>query len=172
MCVEVPDLPGPFDNLINDATGVTAAKNEAKEAAKAQAEANAQAEAAVAQIQANENAAAALAAQTQQDQMAASSAAAAHIAAEQEKIRNTYAIAGTGSNAAEVAQRNAAISAANSAAATSQGILSKQKKKKKGLRISPKDAYAKGEGSAGTTSASLKIGSQGASPGTGTNLPV
>ena len=171
MC-EAPDLPGPFDNLWNDAVGVTAAKNEAKEAAKAQAEADAQAQAAAAQIQANQDAAAALAATTQQNEMAAAAAAAAHIQAEQDKIRNTYAIAGTGSNAAEVAQRNAAISAANSAAATSQGILSKQKKKKKGLRISPKDAYAKGEVSAGTTSASLKIGSQGVSPGTGTNLPV
>ena len=172
MCVEVPSIPGPFDDLINDATGVTAAKNEAKEAAQAQAEADAQAQAAAAQIRANEQAAAALAAQTQQDQMAAAAAAAAHMQAQEDKIRNTYAIAGTGSNAAEVAQRNAEISAANSAAATSQGILSKQKKKKKGLRISPKDAYAKGEGSAGTTSASLKIGSQGVAAGTGTNLPV
>ena len=172
MCVEVPSVPGPFDDLINDATGVTAAKEEAKKAAKAQAEADAQAQAAAAQIKANQDAAAALAAQTQRDQMAAAAAAAAHIRAQEEKVRNTYAIAGTSSNAAEVAQRNAAISAANSAASTSQGILSKQKKKKKGLRISPKDAYAKGEGSAGTTSASLKIGSQGVAAGTGTNLPV
>jgi len=166
MCVEVPSVPGPFDDLINDATGVTQAKQDAKDAAKAQAEADAQAQAAAAQIKANEQAAAALAAQT------AAAAAAAHMQAQEDKIRNTYAIAGTGSNAAEVAQRNAAISAANSAASTSQGILSKQKKKKKGLRISPKDAYAKGEGSAGTTSASLKIGSQGVAAGTGTNLPV
>ena len=172
MCVEVPSVPGPFDDLINDATGVTQAKQDAKDAAKAQAEADAQAQAAAAQIKANQDAAAALAAQTQRDQMAAAAAAAAHIRAQEEKVRNTYAIAGTSSNAAEVAQRNAAISAANSAAATSQGILSKQKKKKKGLRISPKDAYAKGEGSAGTTSASLKIGSQGVAAGTGTNLPV
>ena len=172
MCVEVPSIPGPFDDLINDATGVTQIKQDAKDAAKAQAEADAQAQAAAAQIKANEQAAAALAAQTQQNQMAAAAAAAAHMQAQEDKIRNTYAIAGTGSNAAEVAQRNAAISAANSAASTSQGILSKQKKKKKGLRISPKDAYAKGEGSAGTTSASLKIGSQGVAAGTGTNLPV
>jgi len=172
MCMEVPNIPGPFDDLINDATGVTAAKEEAKNAAKAQAEADAQAAAAAAQLQANQDAAAALAAQTQADQMAAAAAAADYVRAQEEQVRNTYAIAGTGSNAADISQRNAAISAANSAALTSQNILSKQKKKKKGLRISPKDAYAKGEGSAGTTSASLKIGSQGTSPGTGTNLPV
>lgn len=58
------------------------------------------------------------------------------------------------------------------AASISQGILSQQekKKRKKGLKVSPADGYR--EGNPGSTSASLKIGSQEASPGTGTNLPV
>ena len=171
MC-EAPNLPGPFDNLWNDAVGVTAAKEDAKKAAKKQAEADQIASDRAAQIQADKDAAAALATQTQRDNLAAAEAAARHIAAEQEKIKNTYGIAGAGSNAAAIAKRNAEISAANSAASTSQSILAKERKKKKGLRISPKDAYAKGEGSAGTTSASLKIGSQGIAAGTGTNLPV
>lgn len=171
MC-EAPNLPGPFDNLWNDAVGVTAAKDAVKKAVKEKARLDRVAADRTAQINADKKAAADLAAQTETDNMAAATAAAAHIKSERNKVKNTYAIAGTTSNSAAVAQRNAEISAANSAASTSQGILSKQKKKKKGLRISPKDAYAKGEGSAGTTSASLKIGSQGTSPGTGTNLPV
>ncbi|MAI82590.1 MAG: hypothetical protein CMQ74_07360 [Gammaproteobacteria bacterium] len=170
MC-EAPDIPGPFDNLWNDAVGVTAAKNEAKEAAKEQERLNQIAEQRNAEIEANRleqiriaNAATA----AQQEAAAAGSAAIQEV---QQQAETAFVVGGS-ANAAEISERNAAISAANSAATTSQGILSKQKKKKKGLRISPKDAYAKGEGSAGTTSASLKIGSQGVAAGTGTNLPV
>lgn len=171
MC-EAPDLPGPFDNLWNDAVGVTAAKDEAKKAIKEQVRQDQIAADRAAQIRADQDAAVALAAQTEADNLAAAAAAANYITTERKKVNEAFAVAGTSSNSAAIAQRNAEISAANSAAATSQGILSKQKKKKKGLRISPKDAYAKGEGSAGTTSASLKIGSQGVAAGTGTNLPV
>ena len=64
----------------------------------------------------------------------------------------------------------------SNAASISQGILNQEQRERRkrirrqGLKVSPADAY--GEGNPGSTSASLKIGSQEASPGTGPNLPV
>tara|TARA_R100001443_G_scaffold6722_1_gene15777 strand:+ start:735 stop:1244 length:510 start_codon:yes stop_codon:yes gene_type:complete len=169
MC-ESPDIPGPFDNLWNDAVGVTAAKEQAKKIAKQQEEVDRIAQERQNQINANKTEAARIANEATRAQQSAAAAAAALLDAERQK--QTSFVVGNTANSAAIAKRNSEISAANSAAMTSQGILSKQKKKKKGLKISPKDAYARGEGSAGTTSASLKIGSQGVSAGTGTNLPV
>ena len=160
---------GPVKNLIEDVTGVTAKKNAAKQAAKnaALAEKN------QAIIDANKQSTLAIgtAADTANQQTAA--AAASAIQNYQNQVQTQVVLGGgggySGPSQAEINERNASISAAQ----TSQGIISKQgKKKKKGLKISPKDAYAQGTGSPGSTSASLKIGSQGSSPGTGTNLPV
>ena len=73
---------------------------------------------------------------------------------------------------AELAKRNRAISAASSAARTSQSVLDKQNKKKKGLKV-PYSVERKNESrNPASTSAELKVGSQGALPGAGTNLPV
>ena len=74
--------------------------------------------------------------------------------------------------AAELAERNRAISAASSAARTSQSVIDKQNKKKKGLKV-PYSVERKNESrNPASTSAELKVGSQGALPGAGTNLPV
>ena len=164
---------GPVKNLIQDVTGYTAAKDKAQEAAK-EAAANA-ALAAKNQgiIDKNKQSTLAIGAQADTDNKAAAAAAANAIQNIQQQAQTQILVGGGGGyrgpSQAEINARNAQISAAQ----TSQSIINKQgKKKKKGLKISPKDAYAKGTGSPGSTSASLKIGSQGTSPGTGTNLPV
>ena len=164
---------GPVKNLIQDVTGYTAAKDKAQEAAK-EAAANAALAAKNQEIiDKNKQSTLAIGAQADTDNKAAAAAAANAIQNIQQQAQTQIVVGSSGPSAAEVAARNAAISAASSAAQTSQSIINKQgKKKKKGLKISPKDAYAKGTGSPGSTSASLKIGSQGSSPGTGTNLPV
>jgi len=164
---------GPVKNLIQDVTGYTAAKDRAQEAAKQAAANAAMAAENQAIIDANKQSTLAIGAQAETDNQAAAAAASNAIQNIQQQAQTQIVVGSSGPSAAEVAARNAAISAASSAAQTSQGIINKQgKKKKKGLKISPKDAYAKGTGSPGSTSASLKIGSQGSSPGTGTNLPV
>tara|TARA_B100001250_G_C19728276_1_gene757145 strand:+ start:833 stop:1312 length:480 start_codon:yes stop_codon:yes gene_type:complete len=156
---------GPVKNLIEDVTGVTAQKNAAKEAAKNAAMAAEN----QAIIDANKQSTLTIGAEAYTANQATAAAAANAISNYQQQAQTHALVDSSGPSAAEVAARNAAISAAQ----TSQGIINKQgKKKKKGLKISPKDAYAKGTGSPGSTSASLKIGSQGSSPGTGTNLPV
>ena len=163
---------GHVKNLIQDVTGYTAAKDKAQEAAK-EAAANA-ALAAKNQgiIDKNKQSTLAIGAQADTDNKAAAAAAANAIQNIQQQAQTQIVLGGggyRGPSQAEINARNAQISAAQ----TSQSIINKQgKKKKKGLKISPKDAYAKGTGSPGSTSASLKIGSQGTSPGTGTNLPV
>jgi hypothetical protein len=160
---------GPVKNLYEDVTGITAQKNAAKQAAKNAAMAAEN----QAIIDANKQSTLAIGTQAETDNQAAAAAAANAIQNIQQQAQTQIVVGSSGPSAAEVAARNAAISAASSAAQTSQGIINKQgKKKKKGLKISPKDAYADGSGSPGSTSASLKIGSQGTSPGTGTNLPV
>ena len=160
---------GPVKNLYEDVTGITAQKNAAKQAAKNAAMAAEN----QAIIDANKQSTLAIGTQAETDNQAAAAAAANAIQNIQQQAQTQIVVGSSGPSAAEVAARNAAISAASSAAQTSQGIINKQgKKKKKGLKISPKDAYADGSGSPGSTSASLKIGSQGSSPGTGTNLPV
>ena len=163
---------GPVKNLFEDVTGITAQKEAAKEAAK-QAAANAALAAEnQAIIDANKQSTLAIGAQAETDNQAAAAAAANAIQNIQQQAQTQIVLGGggyRGPSQAEINARNAQISAAQ----TSQSIINKQgKKKKKGLKISPKDAYAKGTGSPGSTSASLKIGSQGSSPGTGTNLPV
>ena len=160
---------GPIKNLYEDVTGITAQKDAAQQAAKNQA----LAEKNQAIIDANKKSTLAIGTQAQTNNQATAAAAADAISNYQQQAQTQIVVGSSGPSAAEVAARNAAISAASSAAQTSQSIINKQgKKKKKGLKISPKDAYAKGTGSPGSTSASLKIGSQGSSPGTGTNLPV
>jgi len=160
---------GPIKNLYEDVTGITAKKDAAQQAAKNQA----LAEKNQAIIDANKKSTLAIGTQAQTNNQATAAAAANAISNYQQQAQTQIVIGSSGPSAAEVAARNAEISAASSAAQTSQSIINKQgKKKKKGLKISPKDAYAKGTGSPGSTSASLKIGSQGSSPGAGTNLPV
>ena len=160
---------GPVKNLYEDVTGITAKKDAAQQAAK-NAEIAAKNQAI---IDANKKSTLAIGTQAQTNNQATAAAAANAISNYQQQAQTQIVIGSSGPSAAEVAARNAEISAASSAAQTSQSIINKQgKKKKKGLKISPKDAYAKGTGSPGSTSASLKIGSQGSSPGTGTNLPV
>ena len=173
MCGEAPDLPGPFDNLWNDVTGVTEKKNAVKKAMQQQAD-----NIRLANERNNEltdigNQITQVTTQAEQTNQQAAASGAEAIEAIRQQAQTQIVVGSSGPSAAEIQARNAAISAASSAAQTSQGILNKQKKKKKkGLKISPKDAYAKGTGSPGSTSASLKIGSQGTTPGTGTNLPV
>ena len=160
---------GPIKNLYEDVTGITAKKDAAQQAAKNQA----LAEKNQAIIDANKKSTLAIGTQAQINNQATAAAAANAISNYQQQAQTQIVIGSSGPSAAEVAARNAEISAASSAAQASQSIINKQgKKKKKGLKISPKDAYAKGTGSPGSTSASLKIGSQGSSPGAGTNLPV
>ena len=160
---------GPVKNLYEDVTGITAKKDAAQQAAK-NAEIAAKNQAI---IDANKKSTLAIGTQAQTNNQATAAAAANAISNYQQQAQTQIVIGSSGPSAAEVAARNAEISAASSAAQTSQSIINKQgKKKKKGLKISPKDAYAKGTGSPGSTSASLKIGSQGSSPGAGTNLPV
>ena len=157
---------GPIKNLYEDVTGITAAKDAAQEAAKNAALAAEN----QAIIDNNKKSQLAIATAAEQTNQATAVAASDYITnIENQANSGLLAAASSGPSAAEIAARNASISAAQ----TSQGIIDKQgKKKKKGLKISPKDAYAKGTHSPGSTSASLKIGSQGSSPGTGTNLPV
>tara|TARA_Y100001963_G_scaffold4829_1_gene6328 strand:+ start:525 stop:1013 length:489 start_codon:yes stop_codon:yes gene_type:complete len=159
---------GPVKNLYEDVTGITAQKNAAKEAAKNAAMAAEN----QAIIDANKQSTLAIGAQAETDNQAAAAAAANTIQNIQQQAQTQIVVGGGGNKGpsqAEINARNAQISAAQ----TSQSIINKQgKKKKKSLKISPKDAYAQGTGSPGSTSASLKIGSQGSSPGTGTNLPV
>ena len=160
---------GPVKNLYEDVTGITAKKNAAKQAAKNAAIAAER----QAVINANKQSTLTIGAEADAANQATAAAAANAISNYHQQAQTQIIVGSSGPSAAEVAARNAEISAASSAAHTSQGIINKQgKKKKKGLKISPKDAYAKGTGSPGSTSASLKIGSQGSSPGTGTNLPV
>ena len=159
---------GPVKNLIEDVTGVTAKKNAAKQAAKNAAIAAER----QAVIDANKQSTLTIGAEADTANQATAAAAANAISNYQQQAQTQIIVGGggySGPSQAEINARNAQISAAQ----TSQGIINKQgKKKKKGLKISPKDAYADGSGSPGSTSASLKIGSQGSSPGTGTNLPV
>ena len=158
---------GPIKNLYEDVTGITAKKDAAQQAAKNQA----LAEKNQAIIDANKKSTLAIGTQAQTNNQATAAAAANAIQNIQQQAQTQIVVGGGGGgpSAAEINARNAQISAAQ----TSQSIINKQgKKKKKGLKISPKDAYAKGTGSPGSTSVSLKIGSQGSSPGTGTNLPV
>ena len=160
---------GPVKNLYEDITGITAAKDAAQEAAKQQALAAER----QAVIDANKTSTLTIGAEADTANQATAAAAANAISNYQQQAQTQIIVGSSGPSAAEVAARNASISAASSAAQTSQGIINKQgKKKKKGLKISPRDAYSDGSGSPGSTSASLKIGSQGSSPGTGTNLPV
>ena len=160
---------GPVKNLIEDVTGVTAKKDAAQEAAKQQALAAER----QAVIDANKQSTLTIGAEADAANQATAAAAANAISNYNQQAQTQIIVGSSGPSAAEVAARNASISAASSAAQTSQGIINKQgKKKKKGLKISPRDAYSDGSGSPGSTSASLKIGSQGSSPGTGTNLPV
>lgn len=160
---------GPVKNLYEDVTGITAQKNAAKQAAKNAAMAAEN----QAIIDTNKQSTLAIGTQSETDNQAAAAAAANAIQNIQQQAQTQIVVGSSGPSAADVAARNASISAASSAAQTSQGIINKQgKKKKKGLKISPRDAYSDGSGSPGSTSASLKIGSQGSSPGTGTNLPV
>jgi len=159
---------GPVKNLYEDVTGITAQKKAASIAA-----ANA-AKAAEMQaiIDANKQSTLTIGAEADAANQATAAAAANEIS-NQQQAQTQIVVGSSGPSAAQIQARNAAISAASSAAQTSQGIINKQgKKKKKGLKISPRDAYSDGSGSPGSTSASLKIGSQGSSPGTGTNLPV
>ena len=152
-------------NLIKDVTGVTAKENAAKQAAKNAAMA-AQNQAI---IDANKQTTLKIGAEAETANQALAASTANAISNYQQQVQTQVVLGSSGPSQAEINARNASISAASS----SQGIINKQgKKKKKGLKISPKDAYAKGTGSPGSTSASLKIGSQGSSPGTGTNLPV
>ena len=156
---------GPVKNLYEDVTGITAQKKAASIAAANAAKANEM----QAIIDANKQSTLTIGAEADAANQATAAAAANAISNYQQQAQAQIVLGSSGPSAADVAARNASISAAQ----TSQGIISKQgKKKKKGLKISPKDAYAKGTGSPGSTSASLKIGSQGSSPGTGTNLPV
>ena len=156
---------GPVKNLYEDVTGITAQKKAASIAAANAAKANEM----QAIIDANKQSTLTIGAEADAANQATAAAAANAISNYQQQAQTQIVVGSSGPSAADVAARNASISAAQ----TSQGIISKQgKKKKKGLKISPKDAYAKGTGSPGSTSASLKIGSQGSSPGTGTNLPV
>ena len=160
---------GPVKNLYEDITGITAAKDAAQEAAKQQALAAER----QAVIDANKTSTLTIGAEADTANQATAAAAANAISNYQQQAQTQIIVGSSGPSAAEIQARNNAISAASSAAQTSQGIIKKQgKKKKKGLKISPRDAYADGSGSPGSTSASLKIGSQGTSPGTGTNLPV
>ena len=160
---------GPVKNLYEDVTGITAQKKAASIAAANAAKATKM----QAIIDANKQSTLTIGAEADAANQATAAAAANAISNYEQQAQTQIVVGSSGPSAAEVAARNAAISAASSAAQTSQGIINKQgKKKKKGLKISPKDAYAKGSGSPGSTSASLKIGSQGSSPGTGTNLPV
>ena len=160
---------GPVKNLYEDVTGITAAKDSAQQAAKNAALA-AERQAA---IDANKQTTLTIGAETDAANQATAATVSNAISNYRQQAQTQIVIGGGGGgggpSAAEINARNAQISAAR----TSQDIISKQgKKKKKGLKISPKDAYAKGTGSPGSTSASLKIGSQGTSPGAGTNLPV
>ncbi len=156
---------GPVKNLYEDVTGITAKKNAAKQAAKNAAIAAER----QAVINANKQSTLTIGAEADAANQATAAAAANAISNYQQQVQTQVVLGSSGPSQAEINARNASISAASS----SQGIINKQgKKKKKGLKISPKDAYAKGTGSPGSTSASLKIGSQGSSPGTGTNLPV
>ena len=158
---------GPIKNLYEDVTGITAKKKAAKQAAKNAAMAAEN----QAIIDANKQSTLTIGAEADTANQAAAAAAASTIDSIQQQAQTQIVLgsANRGPSQAEINARNAQISAAQ----TSQNIINKQgKKKKKGLKISPKDAYAKGTGSPGSTSASLKIGSQGSSPGTGTNLPV
>ena len=160
---------GPVKNLYEDVTGITAQKKAASIAAANAAKATEM----QAIIDANKQSTLTIGAEADAANQATAAAAANAISNYEQQAQTQIIVGSSGPSAAEVAARNAAISAASSAAQTSQGIISKQgKKKKKGLKISPRDAYSDGSGSPGSTSASLKIGSQGSSPGTGTNLPV
>ena len=156
---------GPVKNLYEDVTGITAQKKAASIAAANAAKANEM----QAIIDANKQSTLTIGAEADAANQATAAAAANAISNYQQQAQTQIVVGSSGPSAADVAARNASISAAQ----TSQGIISKQgKKKKKGLKISPRDAYSDGSGSPGSTSASLKIGSQGSSPGTGTNLPV
>jgi len=163
---------GPVKNLIEDVTGVTAKKNAVKKAMKQQAENIKLANERNAELTDIGNQITEVTTQEEKTNQQAAAAGAEAIEAIRQQAQTQVVVGSSGPSSAEISARNAAISAANSAAQVSQGILSKKKKKKKGLKISPRDAYADGSGSPGSTSASLKIGSQGTSPGTGTNLPV
>ena len=156
---------GPVKNLIKDVTGVTAKENAAKQAAKNAAMAAEN----QAIINANKQSTLTIGAEANTANQALAASTANAISNYQQQMQTMIVGGSSGPSAAQIQARNSSISAAQ----TSQGIINKQgKKKKKGLKISPKDAYADGSGSPGSTSASLKIGSQGSSPGTGTNLPV
>ena len=183
---EVVKFPAKaINNIVKDVTGVTEKREQIKKFTQQQAEVETLANKNQGIIDANEQAMLTLGAEADAANQAAAAAAAETISnirqvVDEGVIKNPpIQEVIVGPSAAQIAarnaaiqRRNAAISAASSAAKTSQGVINKQKKKRKGLKISPKDAYAKGTRSPGSTSASLKIGSQGTSPGTGTNLPV
>tara|TARA_B100001094_G_C18086205_1_gene747874 strand:- start:167 stop:655 length:489 start_codon:yes stop_codon:yes gene_type:complete len=159
---------GPVQNLIEDVTGVTAQKNAAKQAMKEQAENMKLSNERYQEMQNIGNQITDVTTQEEETNRLAAARGAEAIGKIKEQAQTQVVVGSSGPSSAQIAARNASISAAQA----SQGIIAKQKKKRKGLKISPKDAYAKGTGSPGSTSASLKIGSQGTSPGTGTNLPV
>ena len=164
---------GPVKNLIEDVTGVTAKKNAVKKAMQQQAENIRIANERNDELADIGNQITEVTTQTEKTNQQAAATGAEAIEAIRQQAQTQIIVGSSGPSAAEIQARNASISAASSAARTSQGIINKQnKKKKKGLKISPKDAYSDGSGTPGSTSASLKIGSQGTSPGTGTNLPV
>jgi len=164
---------GPVKNLIEDVTGVTAKKKAIKKAIKQNAENIQTANDRNAEITDIGNQITDVTTQEEKTNQQAAASGFEAIEAIRQQAQTQIIVGSSGPSAAEIQARNASISAASSAAQTSQGIINKQgKKKKKGLKISPRDAYSDGSGSPGSTSASLKIGSQGSSPGTGTNLPV
>lgn len=169
---------GPVRNLIEDATGMTAAKDRAQEQFKAaQAEAQAQAEIENQRV-------AELEAKKQEAILNASTDQA-----------NISATAGTELN--EINQRNANLTAdlitnmqaggsmgpvgpsaeelaARGAAQTSQSVLNKEKKKKKGALKIPYSPSKRKDGQRGpkSTKAALQIEGQEQSTGTGTNLAI
>jgi len=168
---------GPVKNLYEDAVGITAAKDRAQEQFKiAQAEAQAQAEREaqrVADLETKKQEAI-LNASTEQANISATAGTElneinqrnANLTAD--LITNMQAGGGgpRGPSAAELAARGAAQ--------TSQSVLNREKKKKKGALKIPYSPSKRKDGQRGpkSTKAALQIEGQEKSSGTGTNLAI
>tara|TARA_R100001443_G_scaffold87805_1_gene94347 strand:- start:159 stop:677 length:519 start_codon:yes stop_codon:yes gene_type:complete len=169
---------GPVKNLIEDATGITKAKSDAKKAAQ---EAEAAAKAAAEEKQTFDDNFT-----TKKDELTKT------YATEEQNIKDTLGVELT-----DILQKNSELEedlmqksvdqivagptgpsaselAARGAARTSQGILDKEKKKKKGALKIPYSPSKRKQGDRGpkSTKADLQIEGQTQTTGTGTNLAI
>tara|TARA_R100001463_G_scaffold112335_1_gene167319 strand:+ start:591 stop:1109 length:519 start_codon:yes stop_codon:yes gene_type:complete len=169
---------GPIKNLYEDATGITAQKDEAQAQFKAQqAAAQAAAEAEDLRVKNLEKAkqqAILDASTTQADISATAGAELAEINQTNTDLMINMQAAAAGGGGGGPKGPSADELAARGAAQTSLNVLKKEKKKKKGALNIPYSASKRKDGQRGpkSTKADLQIEGQTQSTGTGTNLAI